>query len=344
MLDEDILNAYSARSKLSELAHWASFCPEALKSNIGQDAAHRFWQRITRMITMKRITMKKRQELSYASRFSRLFDHIDRHLDDRSLLDQLWRVAHLSRSHFQRQFSNYVGLTPVRYVQLVRLHRASDRLAFNPLARITDIALEACCANAESFSREFKRTFGQSPTEFRRNPDWAALSRQFPSGTPRERTAMYVQITTVDSITVAALEHHGAPSRLNASIKRFIAWRKEFGLSPIATSQTCGIAYNDPATTPPGDFRYDICGSVTQAVPKNRYGIVTKTIPGGRCAVVRHKGSPDRIGETVNGLYRTWLPHSHEELRDFPLYLHNLNLRGNTPEHEVLTDIHLPLK
>jgi AraC family transcriptional regulator len=76
----------------------------------------------------------------------------------------------------------------------------------------------------------------------------------------------------------------------------------------------------------------------------NHHGIVTKAIPGGRCAVVRHQGSPDHIAGSVYHLYRNWLPHSGEQLRDFPVYFHYLNLKSNTPEHELLTDVHLPLK
>jgi AraC family transcriptional regulator len=47
---------------------------------------------------------------------------------------------------------------------------------------------------------------------------------------------------------------------------------------------------------------------------------VQKLIPGGRCAVLRHIGSEDHLGETVSFLYSQWLPQSGEELRDFPLY------------------------
>ena len=49
--------------------------------------------------------------------------------------------------------------------------------------------------------------------------------------------------------------------------------------------------------------------------------MLEKTIPGGRCAVVRHVGSDDTLGEAVRYLYATWLPASGEEPRDFPLYL-----------------------
>ena len=72
--------------------------------------------------------------------------------------------------------------------------------------------------------------------------------------------------------------------------------------------------------------------------------MITKYSPGGRCARVRHNGSHTRIGESIYPLYRNWLPESGEELRDIPLYFHYLNLMPETPEHELVTDIYLPLK
>jgi AraC family transcriptional regulator len=288
--------------------------------------------------------MNKHHERAYAQRFSRVLDFIDRHLDEPLSGERLSRVAHFSKFHFQRQFFNYVGVTPNRYVQLARLRRASYRLAFNPLERITDIALAAGFEHSESFSRAFKGAFGQSPRAFRKDPDWAAWSAQFRFISPREIAVMQVRIVSVESVTVAAFEHRGDPALVNDSVQRFIAWRKESGLSPVVSSQTYGIAYDDPTTTPAKDFRFDICGSVAAPVSTNRHGIVSKVIPGGRCAVVRHQGSPDHIAGSVYHLYRNWLPHSGEQLRDFPVYFHYLNLKSNTPEHELLTDVHLPLK
>lgn len=287
---------------------------------------------------------KKTRESTYAQRFGRALDFIERHLDEPLSAARLSRVAHFSKFHFLRQFTHYVGVTPSRYIQLARLRRASYRLAFNSLEPITEIALAAGFEHSESFARAFKHAFGQSPSAFRKNPDWAAWSAQFQFISPREIAVMQVKIVTVQPTTVAVLEHRGDPAMLNDSVQRYIAWRKESGLSPITTSQTYGIAYDDPATTPPKDFRFDICGSIEAPVPPNRHGILTKTIPGGRCAVARHEGSPDHIAGTVYHLYRNWLPHSGEELRDFPVYFHYLNLKGVTPDHELLTDVYLPLK
>jgi AraC family transcriptional regulator len=289
-------------------------------------------------------TKKQTREHQYAARFGRVLEYIERCLHESLSLRRLSRVAHFSEFHFHRQFTCYVGLTPARYIQLARLRRAGHRLAFNPLESITRIALDSGFAHAESFSRAFKETFGQSPSAFRKHPDWLTWNNTFKPLPLVESTAMNVRIITTPTVRVATLEHRADPALLDDSVQRFIAWRKSSGRSPIASSQTYGIAYDDPKAVPPGQFRFDICGSIQEPVPANEYGIVNKVIPGGRCAVVRHEGPLDNIAGSVYYLYRQWLPTSGEELRGFPIYFHYLNLKSDTPEHELLTDVHLPLK
>jgi len=280
----------------------------------------------------------------YAQKFNKVFDYIDKHLGEELSVEQLSQVANFSKYHFHRQFSEYAGITVFRYIRLMRLKRASYRLVFSGHDRIIDIALEAGFENPESFSRAFKNTFGQTPSQFRTSPAWKPWNEQYRAPT-RERTlSMEVKIVDFKMTQVAALEHRGAPALVNDSARIFIEWRKESRLSPVKISKTFGIAYDDPETSEPEKFRFDICGSVTATVPLNPQGVMNKLIPGGRCAMVRHLGSHDKIGESAYFPYREWLPESGEELRDFPPFFHYLNLMPETPEHHLVTDIYLPLK
>jgi len=281
---------------------------------------------------------------AYAEKFNRVFDYIDKHLDEDLSLDRLSGLANFSRFHFHRQFSQYAGISVARYIQLMRLKRASYRLVFSQGTRIVDIALEAGFENPESFSRAFKNTFGQTPSHFRKSPAWKPWTARYQIPTRERKQIMEVRLIEFEETPVAVLEHRGAPELVNDSAKLFIEWRKENGFSPVRTSQTFGIAYDDPAATEPEDFRFDICGSETAAVPGNPQGVVNKVIPGGRCAVVRHVGAHDGLNETAYYLYREWLPDSGESVRDFPLFFHYLNLLPDTPEHELATDVYLPLK
>ncbi len=116
------------------------------------------------------------------------------------------------------------------------------------------------------------------------------------------------------------------------------------GQSPVASSRTFGIPFNNPDTTPAVDFRFAVCGEIEEAVKPNDTGVGELRIAGGRYAVVRHHGSPDHIGETIYPVYRDWLPASGEELRDQPLFFQYLSVFPQTPLDEWETDIYVPLQ
>jgi AraC family transcriptional regulator len=281
---------------------------------------------------------------AYTTKFNRVFDYIDKHLGEELSVDLLSQVANFSKCHFHRQFSEYAGISVFRYIQLMRLKRASYRLAFNKLEKISDIGLDACFENPESFSRAFKNTFGQTPSEFRSSPAWKPWNERYQLPIRERETNMKVNIVEFEETRVAVMEHRGPMGSVNDSVGVFVEWRKASGLSPVKSSETFGIVYDNPDTTEPEQFRFDICGSVAADVPDNPQRVVNKVIPGGRCAVIRHLGSHQRIGESAYYLYRDWLPESGEELRDFPLYFHYRNLLPETPEHALVTDVYLPLK
>ncbi|GAB6042794.1 AraC family transcriptional regulator [Endothiovibrio diazotrophicus] len=279
----------------------------------------------------------------YQGRFERVLDHIERHLGEALTVEQLAAVAGFSKFHFHRQFSAYVGTNVARYVQGLRLQRACYRLVFEE-ARIIDIALDAGFENPESFSRAFKQQYGLTPSRFRKEPAWTPWNQRLRRPTLERSTPMQVEIIHFPETPVAVLEHRGSPERVHDSVRTFIDWRKSSGRSPVNQRDTFGIPYDDPANVAPEQFRFDICGAVRSPVAENPQGVVNKAIPAGRCAVVRHLGSLDRVDETVYYLFRQWLPRSGEELRDFPVFFHYRTLMPFVEEHELVTDVHLPLK
>ena len=281
---------------------------------------------------------------AHAGRFQRVCLYIERHLDEPLSLETLSAIAHSSPYHFHRQFTACSGVPLYRYIQWLRLRRACWRLAFRPQDKIIDIALDAGFQNPESFSRAFRAAFAQSPSQFRQQPDWLEWHRRVPKHTLQEQHPMDVKIIQLPTTQIARLRHRGNPDLVNETAAKFIAWRKVSGLSPVASCATWGISWDDPAATPADDFRFDIGGTVSQPVPENSFGVVNGEIPGGRCAVVRHHGSLDTLAQSIWFLYRDWLPASGEALRDFPVFFRYLNFVHEVGEHELQTDVYLPLK
>jgi AraC family transcriptional regulator len=286
----------------------------------------------------------------YCIRFRKVLEHIDDHLDGDLTVDRLSSTAAFSKYHFHRQFSEFFGIGVHKYVQLVRLRRASYQLAFRDHSRIIDIALASGYESHEAFSRAFKKTIGQTPSEFRERPEWVPwhatyqrLSDLRSLHMKPDPRAENVKIAVFEETRVAALEHRGDPRLIGDSIRKFIEWRKQNGLPP-KVSATFNILYDDPSDTPPEAFRLDICAATQRRVDENAFGVIEKTIPGGRCAVFRHIGSDDTLGGVLTYLYATWLPASGEELRDFPLYVQRVRFFPDVPEHEAVIDVFVPLQ
>ncbi len=284
------------------------------------------------------------------ARFHRVFEYIDAHLDEEIPVHVLSDVACLSKYHFHRQFSALFGITIAAYVRLMRMKRASYQLAFRTHTRSLDVALGSGYESSEAFSRAFSQSLGQSPTSFRKRPDWNAWHDRFQLLIDMRAQHMLsgkhdaaVELIEFPETRVATLEHRGDPKRLGDTIRTFIEWRKENKLPP-RLSKTYNIVYDDPLTTDPDEYRFDVCAAVKSDVEANPFGVITKTIPAGRCARLRHIGTNEQIGASVAYLYGEWLAQSGEALRDFPLYFERVTLYPDVPEHEMITDIYLPLK
>lgn len=153
---------------------------------------------------------------------------------------------------------------------------------------------------------------------------------------------MDVQIIEFPETKVAAIEHHGAPHLEYETVRKLVEWRMANRLDR-ERHRSYGVHYNDPRTTRPADYRVDFCVSVEQDVAPNPQGVVTKYIPGGRCAVARHHGSRENVAAAFY-LHDVWLPESGEIPGDFPIFFHYVNVGPNVQEHEMITDVYLPLR
>lgn len=73
----------------------------------------------------------------------------------------------------ETQFSHYTkhlaNLSPLRYLRLLRLELAADRLAKHPERSVEDIALASGFSYVPHFSTRFREHFGMTPGDYRKN-------------------------------------------------------------------------------------------------------------------------------------------------------------------------------
>ncbi|MDF3130936.1 AraC family transcriptional regulator [Kiritimatiellaeota bacterium B1221] len=81
-------------------------------------------------------------------------------------LNDLLRIAHMSRSNFMREFKKGTGQTPIEYLLRLRIQEGMKRLVTTDMS-ITEIALDIGFNDSNYFSRQFRQALGQSPRQFR---------------------------------------------------------------------------------------------------------------------------------------------------------------------------------
>jgi len=100
-------------------------------------------------------------------RISRAMRYIDDHSTEAIDLDRLAAIAVLSKFHFLRVFSRVAGVSPYRYLINTRLRRAAIQIAAGE-RRMSDIAYDSGFGDLSTFNSQFRATFGESPSAWRR--------------------------------------------------------------------------------------------------------------------------------------------------------------------------------
>ncbi len=81
--------------------------------------------------------------------------------------EDMARVSGISCVYFRKIFSTVFGLSPMRYLQTVRMEKAKDMLAGDYMP-ISDIAESVGFKSIYHFSKTFKKITGYTPTEYAR--------------------------------------------------------------------------------------------------------------------------------------------------------------------------------
>ena len=289
--------------------------------------------------------IEKRENMNYARQLKKVINFIGKHLDDEKLdLKQLSEIACFSKYHFHRLFTAYTGLSLQQYIRWLRLKRAAHQLIVDKNKSIIEIAINAGFESHEAFTRAFKQACKRTPSEFRAQSSWQVWE-QPPYCLHKEgEKTMNVSIKNLQGRRLAVLEHRGDPKKVGESVNKLISWAKAqtINLKPKA-GDAFGFAYDDPETTAPEEFRFDLAITVPENL-KLTGEIIEKRLPAGRYAVVMHKGSRSTISDTIYGLYRDWLPKSGENLGDLPCIFCYYNFDHEVAETELLTECWLLLK
>ncbi|MEO6379566.1 MAG: helix-turn-helix domain-containing protein, partial [Caulobacteraceae bacterium] len=226
-------------------------------------------------------------------------------LDGDVSLEALARDFGYSPFHFHRLFSAAVGETPQKHVERLRLERAAYKLAITEDG-VLEIGLALGFNSHETFSRAFKRKFGQSPSQYRQAARKAQADRLERNRGFRGDGCLIseVRFTAVKPAPLLAIRHLGAYAEFSATARAEL-WR-EIGdwavrnAIPIGPLRL-GFFPDDPVMTPKAQQRADICIPIAQPVTGTER-IRCIDLAGGLYGVIEHIGPLSTVGQAYRNL------------------------------------------
>jgi AraC-like DNA-binding protein len=118
----------------------------------------------------------RRPAVPLARHLLRVRDLIDRAYAEPLDISALARSASVSTAYFSRSFKAAFGETPHQYLMSRRMERAKALLRSGDVA-VTDVCLAVGFTSLGSFSTQFRRFVGDSPSAYRKRDGHGELAR-----------------------------------------------------------------------------------------------------------------------------------------------------------------------
>jgi AraC-like DNA-binding protein len=111
----------------------------------------------------------KKKRLAMDHRIFHLIEQILENLQHDWRVEEMAKLAGLSETHIQKLFKSKVGMPPITWLREKRLEKAREFLeAEDTHFHINEIGRKVGMSNESHFSRDFKKKFGVSPKEYRK--------------------------------------------------------------------------------------------------------------------------------------------------------------------------------
>ncbi len=108
-------------------------------------------------------------------RVGRAISHLESNHNEQLNLDELAKIAQMSKRSFLRVFRAAIGTTPIAHLIELRIQRAASMLR-RTNEPITEIAFRVGFSDSNYFARQFRRVMGVSPRHYRNTAATAHLS------------------------------------------------------------------------------------------------------------------------------------------------------------------------
>ena len=280
-------------------------------------------------------------------------DFIEEHLTVSFELQDVSRAANVSHWHFQRMFKALTHETLMSYIRGRRLDRARVELATTSRP-VIDIAIEAGFDSQASFTRAFKRAFGEPPGRHRSNApnpihleklridaDYLTHLSHGVSLTP--------EITKLGPMHLVGLStpfYSVDSERNNLGEKLPPLWGEFVDRASEVAERIGGPMYGLVQASPQSEMLHYLAAVEVQSEPRLGDlgpGLTYRYLPATTYARFEHRGPAKVVDQTVNYIYSNWLLQSGRR-HSFGPDLETYDDRWNGSSPESVMDYAVPIE
>lgn len=102
--------------------------------------------------------------------FEKAIEYVEKNYASNFKIMDLAKECHMSETHFRRVFQEKMNMTPIEYVNFVRIRKACELIDKTDIS-MEDVALKVGFITPSTFNRNFRRIVGTSPYQWKKRPD-----------------------------------------------------------------------------------------------------------------------------------------------------------------------------
>ncbi|WP_100614728.1 AraC family transcriptional regulator [Confluentibacter citreus] len=299
-------------------------------------------------------------EKDYLKRINTALVFIDDNLDSELSLETVSQVACYSSFHFHRIFKAIIGETLNTYINRRRIEKAASILMHKKEINISSLYLQYGFNSNSSFTRAFKKFYGVSPSEFKKqSPSKFSKISQVESKNGQKNLIFEkyicdinnhlkwitmnakIEIKDMPQMNFASITHMGIEGLENA-FDKLIKWGNSKGLLDKPETKVGRVFYDSFKITSPDRVRMSVSLFTNEDFVAE--GEINKmSINKSKCIVGHFEVTPDNFETSWRSLFIWMADNGYKKANENPFEIYHNDFRKH-PEGKAIVDLYIPIE
>ncbi|AXT18419.1 helix-turn-helix domain-containing protein [Flavobacteriaceae bacterium AU392] len=299
-------------------------------------------------------------KVDYINRLNKVFHFIEHNLDSNLSLNTISQFAAFSPFHFHRLFKMISGETLNEYITRQRIEKAASTLIHKREVTITELSLQNGFNNNSSFTRAFKKFYGVSPTNFRKqNPNKYSKICQIESKNGQAypdhekyiciinnlktwiKMNAKIEIKDMPKLQLAYISSVGCQN-LESAYQKLIQWATPKELLSDSQTKMVTIYYDSFKVTQEDKVRMSACITLNKQVEFDG-GVGLTSVGGGKYIVGSFEIGFNEFEKSWTGLFIWMNENGYKKANENPFEIYHNNFREH-PQNKCIVDFYIPIE